>query len=147
MNFWQKITPRVPKRILFFLAALVWTFAGSMLLIKGFGWFYYVRDFRIIKLIASITAGLIFYYLMFKKLSGKHSRRIFELKTSHPCVFSFFNIRSYGIMTIMISLGIILRTSGIIPLDYLSLFYITMGIPLLLSSIRFYISGFLFPKI
>jgi len=38
----------------------------------------------------------------------------------------------------MISMGIFLRKSGIIPLSSLSLAYITMGIPLLLSSGLFY---------
>jgi hypothetical protein len=38
----------------------------------------------------------------------------------------------------MISLGIFLRKSSMIPLSTLALAYITMGIPLLLSSVLFY---------
>lgn len=146
MNFLLKFAPRVPKRFLFFIAAIVWTFAGTMLLIKGFGWFYAVKSFRFLKLSSSIGAGLLFYFVMFEKLSRKHAIRIFNMSIPNPCAFSFFNYRSYMIMTVMITMGIILRTSGFVPLHFLSLFYVTMGIPLLLSSIRFYIFGFRFPK-
>ncbi len=41
-------------------------------------------------------------------------------------------------MTVMISSGIILRKSGILYPGTLSLVYITMGIPLILSSLRFF---------
>ena len=44
-------------------------------------------------------------------------------------------------MSIMISSGIILRTSGIVPPMYLSVLYLTMGVPLFLSAFRFYYFG------
>jgi len=45
-------------------------------------------------------------------------------------------------MTVMITAGITLRKSGIMPQEYLSMLYVTMGIPLLASSVRFYYTGF-----
>jgi hypothetical protein len=45
-------------------------------------------------------------------------------------------------MTLMISFGVTLRLSGIVPLNYLSLFYVAMGIPLFMSAIRFYYYAF-----
>lgn len=50
-------------------------------------------------------------------------------------------------MTLMICLGIILRKTGVIPLEYLSAFYIAMGMPLLLSSFRFYYNSISFKKV
>jgi hypothetical protein len=41
-------------------------------------------------------------------------------------------------MAVMISSGILLRKSGIVSPEYLSVLYVTMGIPLFLSALRFY---------
>jgi hypothetical protein len=45
---------------------------------------------------------------------------------------------SYILMSLMITAGISLRKSGILPPLYLSVIYVTMGIPLFFSSFRFY---------
>jgi len=42
-------------------------------------------------------------------------------------------------MTVMMTVGITLRLSGIVPITWLSLFYISMGTPLFISAVRFYI--------
>jgi hypothetical protein len=134
----QKLTPRVARRYLYFIAALVWTFAGSMLLFRGMLLFLdddYLIWFR---LPVSIISGLLFYRFLFSKISARHTSRISALQKDKPCLFSFFNIRSYILMTGMITAGITLRKSGIIPPVYLSVIYVTMGIPLFISSFRFY---------
>jgi len=143
----RKLKPRVYKRYLFFIAAFVWTFAGGMLLFKGISLFDNIKDFFWLKMSISITGGLLFYFLMFLKISGKHTKRILNLKEEYPWMFSFFGIKSYILMAIMITSGILLRKSGLVSQEHLSLFYILMGIPLLLSSIRFYYYGFFYYKI
>ena len=45
-------------------------------------------------------------------------------------------------MLIMISGGITLRKSNILAPEYLYTFYLGMGIPLLLSGVRFFIAGY-----
>lgn len=45
-------------------------------------------------------------------------------------------------MLLMISMGITLRASGIVPLEYLAVLYGTMGVPLTMSAFRFYYYGF-----
>lgn len=146
MNYFQTLKPRLPKRYLLFIAALVWTFAGGMLLFKGIS--LYVSDSRylLLRILISIVCGSLFYLLMFSKISTKHTKRIMNLKIEKPCMFSFFNFKAYIMMAIMISGGILLRRSGIVPPFYLSLIYTTMGIPLFLSSIRFYNYGFNYRK-
>ena len=59
-----------------------------------------------------------------------------------PVLFSFFNLKSYLMMFSMISLGITLRLSVLVTPEHLALMYVTMGIPLLMSSIRFYAAFF-----
>lgn len=130
--------PRVSKRYLLLVAALVWTFAGGMLLFRGYslnsplpvGWW--------LKLLACIVSGLLFFKLLFNRISAKHVHRIQNLPTERPVVFAFFNLRSYLMMFSMITLGVTLRKSGVVQPEYLSFMYITMGIPLLMSSFRFY---------
>ena len=140
-NFLQILKPDLPKRYLLFIAAFVWTFAGSLLLYKGCSIFIHYHNLFWARLISSSIGGLLFYVLLFSKISFKHTFRIINLRNEKPCAFSFFNVKSYILMTLMISLGIWLRKSGLIAPEYLSVLYVTMGIPLFLSAFRFYYYG------
>jgi hypothetical protein len=146
MNFFQLIKPSINKRYLLFVAAAVWTFAGGMLLFRGFSMVFKLKHLILVLIFSSI-GGVLFYLLLFSKISLKHTRRIINLKIEKPCLFSFFNYKSYILMIIMISSGILVRKSGILAPDYLSLIYITMGIPLFFSSFRFYYNGFNYKQI
>jgi hypothetical protein len=142
MNLLQTFKPSIPKRYLLLVAALVWTCAGGMLLLKGTSLFIKFPSFLGLKISISIICGGIFYLLLFSKISNKHIKRILNIKIDRPCLFSFFNLRSYILMTIMISSGIMLKKFGIISPEYLSIVDVTMGIPLFLSAFRFYTHGF-----
>ena len=133
----QKLKPGVPRRWLLILAALAWTFAGGMLLWKGINYGQATAGLAW-KVPVGTGLGIVFYLLVFRKLSAKHSRRILELEADRPCMFSFFSWRSYLMMGIMITMGISLKRAGIIPLELLPLVYFGMGIPLLLSSLVFF---------
>ena len=133
--------PVTSRRNLLFIAAFVWTFAGGMLLTRGILMMGIDTDFLTTRIVISIVGGELFYVILFSKISKKHVIRIIHLTNNCPSIFSFFNLRSYGMMIFMISFGIFLRTSGIVPPFYLSILYVTMGIPLLVSSLRFYYSG------
>lgn len=143
-SFLQKIKPGIPKRYLLFVAAVVWTFAGGMLLYRGVSFLLTENDRFWVSLGVGLLGGLLFFLLVFSKVSLKHSLRIIHLPVERPCVFSFFSWTSYVLMFIMIGTGIAVRTSGIIPMNYLSEFYIIMGFPLFLSALRFYYFGFSF---
>lgn len=146
IEFFQIIKPKTSRRFLLFMAAFVWTFAGSMLLIKGFNFISYIKNLPVLKIIISIAGGILFYLLMFSKISLKHTKRIMNMENERPCMFSFFNIKSYFLMATMITFGIMLRKFEIISPEYISVVYITMGIPLSLSSIRFYYYGIFYKK-
>jgi hypothetical protein len=138
MHWIKRLTPRIARRYLYVVAALVWTFAGGMLLFRGI--LLFMEDDYLIwfRLTISLIAGLLFYRLLFSKISRKHIFRLDAMLLEKPCLFSFFNIRSYILMSIMITAGISLRKSGILTPVYLSVIYVTMGIPLFISSLRFY---------
>jgi len=140
------LKPAIPKRYLLFVAAFVWTFAGGMLLFRGFSVIYPNISDRFWEVVACLACGILFYLFMFSKISAKHVKRILNIQIEKPCLFSFFNVRSYIMMASMITLGITLRKTGLVPLEYLSYLYITMGIPLSLSAIRFYYNGINYSK-
>ena len=132
----------VSKRVLLLEAALVWTFAGGMLLIRGSSMLEASSGFSLFKIVGCICSGLLFFALVFTKISRKHVHRITNLLGERHYFYEFFNFRSYLMMVGMITMGILLRKSLIVPLSSLSLAYITMGIPLLFSSFRFYLNWF-----
>lgn len=76
--------------------------------------------------------------LLFAKISGKHIRRIRGLNIPYPCAFSFFNLRGYLMMAMMITGGIMLRRFDVINKEWLYNFYVAMGVPLLISATRFF---------
>jgi hypothetical protein len=140
-NFIQSLKPDLPRRYLLFIAAVVWTFAGGMLLYKGSTLFSDFRNFFWLRLISSAISGVVFYLILFSKISFRHTKRIVNLENDNPCAFSFFDLKSYIMMTVMITSGILLRKSGLVAPEYLAILYITMGIPLFLSAFRFYYFG------
>ena len=145
-TIFQRLKPGIPKRYLLFVAALVWTFAGSMLFYRGLSVLIDYPDLLWLKIVISIILGLIFYVVLFNRISLKHTQRILKLEIERPCLFSFFNSRSYLMMALMITMGITLRKTGLVPLQYLSAFYVTMGVPLSLSAIRFYYTGIFYKR-
>ena len=144
--FLHKLKPGIPKRALLFLAGAVWTFAGGMLLWRGAFMLMDAHEFLWLKILISAVAGGLFYYFLFDRISLKHSSRIQNLPHERPCAFSFFNWKSYLMMGLMITMGITLRSTGIVPTKYLAPMYITMGIPLAISALRFYKHGIHFYK-
>lgn len=143
-NFFRHLTPRVSKRTLFFIAGIVWTIAGGILLYRGMlmmmgnGSFYYV-PFAI-----SVLGGILFYVFLFSKISVRYVEHIHSITHERPSAFSFFDRKGYFMMLGMITLGISLRSSGLVPASIMSVVYVTMGIPLAVSSVNFYKNSFSF---
>ena len=142
MNFFEKYKPGVSKRTLLFVAGVIWSLAGGILITRALSVLIVSSEHLLIELIIASILGICFYIFLFTKISRKHIKRIELIKIDFPCFFSFFNVKSYILMAIMITGGIILRKTEVIKMEYLNTFFFTMGIPLLLSAGRFFISGY-----
>ncbi|MGE5425217.1 MAG: hypothetical protein ACM3N9_07620 [Syntrophothermus sp.] len=142
MSFLEKIKPSVSKRALLFVAGCAWTLAGGILIARGLTGILVKNSGVLLELMAGGIIGAVFYVFLFMKISGKHINRIQLIPVDNPCFFSFFNFRSYILMAVMITAGITLRKFRIVNPDYLFTFYLGMGIPLLLSARRFFISWY-----
>jgi hypothetical protein len=143
----KSLIPRTTRRNLLLIAAVVWTFAGSILFTRGIGMMEIDPESFWFRLLISFICGALFYGILFTRISKKHVSRIIQLPVDRPAIFSFFDLKGYAMMVGMISLGVFLRTSGIVAPFYLSVLYVTMGIPLFISSLRFYYSGFYYSSV
>jgi hypothetical protein len=137
-----KFKPGVPKRYLLLVAGIVWTIAGTILLTKGASYVLQFSNFKILRFIIAFLFGIGFYWVLFTRISLKHINRIKSIDIVKPCIFSFFNFKSYLLVALMISMGIVLRKTEWINHDLLFTFYMGMAIPLLLSAARFYYAWF-----
>jgi hypothetical protein len=132
-----RLKPGLPKRHLLIVATIVWLFSGGMLLYRGVS-VVPEGEWQLWEIAISLVCGLIFFWFLFFGISSKHIRRITSLEILRPCIFSFFNFRSYLLMALMIAMGISVRKLHLISAGFLSYFYITMATPLLLSAIRYF---------
>lgn len=133
----NRFIPQVSKRNLLIMAAAVWLFAGLMLLIRGRNMYFSNGGTYDTRIIVIVFFGIIFYFVAFLKVSNKHIQRILTLENELVPVYQFFNKRSYFMMLLMITLGFILRKTEIVSVHYLAGFYMTMGIPLVISALKF----------
>ncbi len=138
MKLTQKLKPSVSSHNLLFIAGLAWSAAGGILAWRGLAYLAANGHLRFWDAAADLAAGGVFYLLLFARISRKHILRIKGLAIPYPCAFSFFNLRAYLLMAVMISGGILLRRSGIIGERWLYNFFLIMAIPLLISAARFF---------
>lgn len=134
----SRLKPSVSRHNLLFIAGLAWTTAGGMLMWRGLDYEFSHSSHLWLNILAGIAIGIPFYFALFAKISRKHISRIKGLSIPYPCAFSFFNFRSYIMMMVMITTGILLRKFDLVDREYLFTFYIGMSLPLLISASRFY---------
>jgi len=140
MSISQKIKPSVSRHNLLFIAGLAWTTAGGILMWRGLDYEMKHSPHLWLNILIGIIIGIPFYIILFARISRKHIKRIWGMNIPYPCAFSFFNFRSYIMMMLMITAGILLRHIDAINKEYLFTFYIGMAFPLLISAFRFYYS-------
>ena len=140
MNLFERIKPAVRKRTLLLVAGCAWSIAGLILISRSMVFLLETNNHLTLEILCGLAGGILFYLLLFARISKKHITRIILIPIDNPCFFSFFNFRSYLLMAIMITGGITIRKLGIINAAYIYTFFLAMGIPLLLSAYRFFYS-------
>jgi hypothetical protein len=145
--FMNRFKPGVPKRFLLLIAALVWTAGGFVLILKGVTWLATNKSFFTIHVAITFVLGLVFFQLVFSKVSLKHITRIHAIDIVRPSLFAFFDLKGYVMMACMISLGVFLRKSNLVNPEVLYNFYVLMGTPLMVSAARFYYAFWRYPRL
>jgi hypothetical protein len=132
----KKYKPAVPKAVLLFLAGGLWLGVGTVLLFLAVSWLREATQINYSLFAGSgIILALFIHHFGFLKIVDKNLGRILPADEK-KCVFSFMPWKSYLIIPVMITLGILLRHSAI-PKHYLSILYIAIGLALTLSSMRY----------
>jgi hypothetical protein len=140
-NLLVRWKPGIRRGRLFLIAGGVWGFAAVILLIRGFAVLPESVATESLVAILALVLGLLFFKTMFRRIVEKNMKRIHAIPLDRPCVFSFQSWRSYGLMSAMIALGVTVRISGILPPIGLGTIYVTMAVPLGISSLRLFREG------
>ena len=141
-DFLYRWKPGVRRERLFLIAGGVWALAAGLLLLRGY---FFLPNSLVSDGVlggVSLLLGLGFFHGMFRRIVAKNVQRIHKISHERPCAFSFQSWRSYGLMSLMISLGIAVRLSGLVPPAGLGTVYVTMAVPLGISSVRLFRAGF-----
>jgi hypothetical protein len=134
----HKFKPAVTKRVLLFLAGIMWLFVGCMMLTLAFLWLSkFTQNTILLHSIFGIIIALIIHHFGFLRIVNKNLKRLLPIDDK-KCIFSFMPWKSYLIIIIMIVMGKTLRSYSIIPKNYLAILYISIGLALILSSIRYF---------
>ena len=88
-------------------------------------------------LLSAVVFGL--FGLMFFKMSFKHTKRIHGYPQATRPFWNFFDIKAYCIMAFMMTGGIWLRSSGLVPNTFIAVFYSGLGFALSLAGVMFFI--------
>ena len=140
-RFFVSLKPGVPKRWLFFMAAMVWGYAAFRVLKMALK---YAPESSL-PLWGVILLGLIgfviFFNFVFLKVCRKHIHRISSMEQKRPCLFAFFGWKSYLLIAFMVSMGIFFARMELIPLFLQGIFYIALGGSLFLSALMFLNAG------
>lgn len=125
------------KRTLLMIAGIVWLFAGGMVMKLGLEVLLNGQRYILISVIVAVVVFFIFYFNIFKKMAGKHEKRIKNKQQEKVCIFSFFDVKGYIIMACMMTLGIVIRSTSFIAPMYWAPFYVGLGTALFCAGILF----------
>lgn len=132
----EKYKPAVTKVVLLFLAGGVWICVGVMLVSLAVSWLLATADGNGYVFAGSgVALALVVHHFGFLRIVDKNLKRILPADKKR-CIFSFMPWKSYLIIPVMITMGIILRHSPV-PKEYLAILYLGIGLALILSSVRY----------
>jgi len=137
MNY-SKLQPAVNQKWLIVISGLMWSSVGILINIYAFGWLNYLNNTQIsISVIIGLLAGWSISRFGFGNIANKNVNRILAYP-KQACVFAFQEWKSYILIAVMMSLGILLRSTELIPKFILAPIYIGIGTALFLASFKYY---------
>ena len=127
----------VPKNQLMLIAGLVWCAAGAMVCIVGLPLEFGLAPSQLVLLPLAVLIFLAFYFLVFSRLVRKHTDRIRARPEARLPFWSFFDASSWVVMAVMMSGGLALRFSHVMPDWMIACLYSGLGVALFLCGVRF----------
>lgn len=134
----HKYKPGVSRRWLLLLSGIVWSATGVLLNFFAYRWIPELTVTQLeIDVVSGIILGSIIAYFGFSLVAKKNIRRILDY-SGLVCVFAFQEWKSYILIAVMMTMGIYMRTTGLIPKFLLAPIYIGIGLALFLTSFLYY---------
>lgn len=127
---------KIKKERLLLIAGFVWSIAGGNILFIGLN--TYAEYISIRNGALTLIVFFLFWLLVFKKLTRKHTKRIREYPDEKQFFWLFFDKKSFLIMFFMMTFGIVIRTQHLLPNQFIAVFYTGLGTALLLAGIIFF---------
>ncbi len=130
------IPPIVPRKWLFAVSGILWSGVGLVMCLRAYFW---SAAFSPARFLTFESVGLCMalggFRYGFAKITRRNIERIIGLP-EQSSIFAFTAVQGYFMIIVMISTGIVLRSSPI-PKDYLSVPYNAMGGSLLIGGFNF----------
>ena len=134
----QKYKPAVSRKWLLLLSGLVWSGTGVLLNFFAYRWFPELTFGQAVSAaVAGIALGSVIAFLGFSKVAKKNINRILSY-SGLVCVFAFQEWISYILIAVMLTMGIFMRSSGIIRKFLLAPMYIGIGLAFFVTSFLYY---------
>ncbi len=127
---------KVNKLNLLVIAAIVWIVAGVNILRIGVE-SYAAGYLSALNVALSVVVGAVFWFFVFSKLTRKHTNRIVGSEERRQYFWKFFDVRSFVIMAVMMTGGILIRSLGLAPTVFIAVFYTGLGTALALAGLLF----------
>jgi Ca2+/Na+ antiporter len=133
MSSWlETYKPVASSRVQLLLAGLMWSLVGLGLIVVGTCWVLSTSSHIIGLLAISLCIGLGKSLLILDRVADRIVQRI-AIRGEGRCLVSFYSLRVWAIVIIMMLVGRILRGAGI-SYSLLGLIYAAVGTSLLISS-------------
>jgi Ca2+/Na+ antiporter len=133
MSSWlETYKPVASSRLQLLLAGLMWSLVGVGLICVGTYWILSTSSHIMGLLAISLCIGLAKSLLILDRVASRIVKRI-ALRGEGRCIVSFYSLRVWAIVIIMMLMGRILRGAGI-SYSILGLIYAAVGTSLLMSS-------------
>ena len=128
----------VHKNWLLIASGLLWSGVGILLMNLAFHWLKMLSESSaLLALAGGLLAGTVIMIFGFRRIATKNILRI-NAYQDKVCVFAFQRWQSYLLIMVMMTMGIVLRTTGILPRPYLAALYIAIGLALFGCSFLYY---------
>lgn len=124
----------VKNNTLLLIACLVWAAGINILRI---GIIEYPPYVSITHFLLSAVVFTVFQIFIFGRLVKKHTKRIDAYGDRKQLFIKFFDLKSFIIMAVMMTGGILLRALRLVPSVFIAVFYTGLGASLLLAGLLF----------
>lgn len=126
----------VKRQKLYYVAALIWGVPGIGITIKGVAAYHMmpISEWWWLGVITMFVLAM--FYAVFSKVVGRYMLRISSLGSEAP-LWHTFSLRGWLLILFMMGLGLVLKHTPNIPIQFTASFYTGLGPMLIWSAVKY----------